>query len=233
MSDQEPAERPATDTEARLREALGTALPPDLRAGLAALAALIDSRAAGGDPGAGPAIAELLRRLAGRQIPAGSSVIAIGDGSQLGDITISDVAGGDVVKLSVIGSQYVAAPSPQEALAAEEARLRAQERVRREAERHDADMALLRKLSVAIYQLRASLHELRALGAFVAAEDLAGYQRAFDEARALMYESRAFLERDFSAITHDLLAIHTSLAGGIKIMLRQRELGLDAADLMD
>lgn len=239
MADDNSGRRAGTSTEALIRDALGEALPPDLLAGVAALAALIDARLGGREarpaPEDGAALAALLQRLAGRQIAAGEAVIAIGGESQLGDITISDVAGGNVIRLSIIGSQHVGAPqaSADEAMRLEAYRLEAQERVRRQAERYDADVALLRRLSVAVYQLRATLQDLRALGEQVMAEDLAGYERAFAEARALMFESRAFLATEFSTITHDILALHTSLAISIRLLLRQSPPIFDRAELME
>lgn len=222
--------------EELLRDALGEEPSADQQGGLAALAALIEARLAGREASSPPAdraaLADLLRQLAGREIAAGDSLIAIGDGSQLGDVSIRDMAGGDMIRISIIGSQHLGAPppSPDEARRLEEFRLEAQERIRRQAARYDADMALLRKLSVAVYQLRAALSDLRALGEYVTAEDLAGYQRTFDETRGLFFESRAFLKLDVGQITHDTLALHTSLVAGIRILLRQSELGLAPTD---
>jgi hypothetical protein len=45
----------------------------------------------------------LLRDLAGQQVQADHALLSFGQGSHLGDVTIGDVAGGNITKLSLRG----------------------------------------------------------------------------------------------------------------------------------
>jgi len=85
---------------------LAAALPPELQAAAPILADLIVILAAdpAAEPGLGTAAPELaasLQALAGRSVPVGSSLISFGADAQLGDVTIGDVAGGNLVSLSI------------------------------------------------------------------------------------------------------------------------------------
>lgn len=93
-----------------LAAALRAALPPELHAGAAALARLLADVANGAlaaDVAAArisgdTALAALVAALAGQRLQADRSLVAFGAGSQIGDVTIGDVAGGDMVKLNVV-----------------------------------------------------------------------------------------------------------------------------------
>lgn len=92
----------AIELEHSIREAIPAAAPADV----AALAQfLVESAATAGSPGkeAHPSIPahlqNLLGVLAGARLQAGQSVISFGSDSQIGDITIGTVAGGDVITL--------------------------------------------------------------------------------------------------------------------------------------
>jgi hypothetical protein len=46
-----------------------------------------------------PGLADALRALAGREVQVNNALITFGSGNQLGDVTINDVAGGNMIKL--------------------------------------------------------------------------------------------------------------------------------------
>lgn len=89
-----------------IERALREALPPELRAQAPALArqiiAATDEAAGEAPPPAAPALAPALRALAGQELRAGQAVVSFGPGAQTGDVTISDVAGGDLVKVTLV-----------------------------------------------------------------------------------------------------------------------------------
>ncbi|NTU86369.1 MAG: hypothetical protein HGA45_44740, partial [Chloroflexales bacterium] len=91
--------QPMIDREqlvAALQQALPTATPEQLQA---LLRRLIAPTSGGAEDAA--LAAELLRQFAGQQIPTASSMISFGAGTQLGDVTISDVAGRDLFKVEL------------------------------------------------------------------------------------------------------------------------------------
>lgn len=98
----------ATETEA-IEQQLRAALPPSLAVHAATLARLLDEAAQGhlspeaaqAQLEANPQLRAAVRALAGRELVDGGPLIRFGEGSQLGDIAIGDVAGGDIVKLQV------------------------------------------------------------------------------------------------------------------------------------
>ncbi len=49
-----------------------------------------------------PDVQPLLQEMAGQEMVAGGSLISFGAGSQLGNVTVGDVAGGHIVKLSIV-----------------------------------------------------------------------------------------------------------------------------------
>jgi len=89
-----------------ITQALAAALPPDLRSAATALAAPIG--ALSDDPSADPGLdtpddtlVAALEALAGQRLVAGGSLLSFNGGAQLGDVSIGDVAGGNVVKFSI------------------------------------------------------------------------------------------------------------------------------------
>jgi hypothetical protein len=98
---------PSSTTE--LEQALHAALPVASEAETAGLARLLRALIAG-DLGpetvreqldADPALAHLLRGLVGQQIGEGQSAVAFGEGSQVGDVSIRDVVGRDLITINV------------------------------------------------------------------------------------------------------------------------------------
>lgn len=87
--------------QAELAQALEDALPPELKHQAAGLAqALVAAAASDGSAAAAdPHYAAAVQALAGQRVRAGAALIDFGAGSQLGDVQIGDVAGGDLVKL--------------------------------------------------------------------------------------------------------------------------------------
>lgn len=57
-----------------------------------------------------PRLHELAWALAGKQLGFGTALVEFGAGSQLGDVTIGDIAGRDVVKINVIVPQQITSP---------------------------------------------------------------------------------------------------------------------------
>lgn len=96
-------------TVANIENALRSALPPNQHSLVSDLAQLLADAISGELPPE-QAHARLktdldltaaLQTLAGRQVSAGSSVISFGTGAQVGDVAIGDVAGRDVIKISL------------------------------------------------------------------------------------------------------------------------------------
>lgn len=85
----------------RLRAELGDSAPaPADSAAVDTLIRTLESAAAG--QGAAAAVpADLLRALAGRTLTEGRSVLTFGPESQLGDVSIGDVAGGTMIKVTL------------------------------------------------------------------------------------------------------------------------------------
>ena len=100
-------------TTASLKTALANALPEVLRTTLGDQLSLItglleDIRKdhLGGEDlrqalAADPALAELGKALAGREVRVGSTVVSFGVGSQMGDVRMRDIAGRDLVQLTL------------------------------------------------------------------------------------------------------------------------------------
>jgi tetratricopeptide (TPR) repeat protein len=90
-------------TTDELERALREALPADQHGKVTALAGLIADAAggAGTHPPVGTNLAPALQSLAGREIRVGSALVSFGADSQIGDITIGDVAGGDIIRVSL------------------------------------------------------------------------------------------------------------------------------------
>ncbi len=88
-----------------LTAALRAALPHDAQRAAPALAELLSavvsgeltSEIAAARLAAEPALAEAVRRLAGTRVSGSAGLISFGSGSQIGDVTISGVAGQDIV----------------------------------------------------------------------------------------------------------------------------------------
>lgn len=85
-----------------IERALREALPAELRDQAPALARQIAAAAAAETPAPAPELAPALRALAGQELRAGHAVVSFGPGAQTGDVTISDVAGGDLVKVTLV-----------------------------------------------------------------------------------------------------------------------------------
>jgi tetratricopeptide (TPR) repeat protein len=85
-----------------LERALRATLPPDLAPRAPALARLIAEALAHPEapPAPAPELTPALQALAGRELRAGEALISFG-ASQLGDVSIGDVAGGDIVRLNL------------------------------------------------------------------------------------------------------------------------------------
>lgn len=86
-----------------LARALQRALPSDLQPYAADLAQALAAAGQDGKSAAevDPVLEPALRALAGRQLQAGDALIDFGDGSQFGDVSIGDVAGGDLTKINL------------------------------------------------------------------------------------------------------------------------------------
>jgi len=101
----------------KLESALAVGLPPAQSEAAAELARLLTDVASGTCTAAEaqqqldglPMLTGLLRALAGREIGDGTGLITFGSGNNFGDITIGDVAGRDLIKLTVT----VVAPASQ------------------------------------------------------------------------------------------------------------------------
>lgn len=94
-----------TDFDATLR----SALPPSLHDAVPAIVQILQAAEAGDSTSeairariaADPSLQQALQRLAGQRLDAGGRLIAFGAGSQVGDVSIGELAGGDIIKLTV------------------------------------------------------------------------------------------------------------------------------------
>ena len=94
---------------AALSTALAVALPADQRGGAQDLAELLAAIAQGSlapeqvatQIAANTDLSQLVRHLAGKQVPLDGTLISFGSGNQLGDVTIGDVVGGNQIKLTI------------------------------------------------------------------------------------------------------------------------------------
>lgn len=104
-----------SDSDTAIKQALQAALPPELHVHIAHLAALLAALTADGTPqGAEPmttaTTAALLGHLAGKELATERAVLNFGQQSQLGDVTIRDVAGNNVIKHNLF--VLVGSPAP-------------------------------------------------------------------------------------------------------------------------
>jgi hypothetical protein len=91
-----------TEIEAALREAL----PLELQATVSALARLIVDMSAGTSPTSEPQaqpneMRAVLAMLAGREVPTSGSVLSFGEGNEVGDVHIRDVAGHNIIRFTI------------------------------------------------------------------------------------------------------------------------------------
>ena len=86
-----------------IERALRAALPAHLHTHAPALARLLADAAAhpSAPAPADPALAPVLAALAGQELRTANALVSFGEGSQLGDVRIGDVAGGDIIQLSL------------------------------------------------------------------------------------------------------------------------------------
>ena len=92
-----------------LSTALSAELPVDQRGGAQDLAELLAAISQGSlEPNhvatqiaARPDLSQLVRSLAGKQVPIEGGLITFGSGNQIGDVTIGDVVGGNQIKLTI------------------------------------------------------------------------------------------------------------------------------------
>jgi len=99
----------AREDVAEVERALRAALPAEAQQEAPGLARLLRDMSAGEISAeaarkrldADPALAQLLRNLVGQQISVGQSAVAFGEGSQVGDVSIRDVAGRDIITVNV------------------------------------------------------------------------------------------------------------------------------------
>jgi hypothetical protein len=119
-------------TDATIEQALQTALPANLHAYIPYLAEALSALASGSSPhiaqppGMQAAATTLISQLAGKQLTTNTSVVGFGDQSQLGDVTIQDVAGHNVIKHNL----FVLVGLPNPAAGAPPPRVDAVDRVR-------------------------------------------------------------------------------------------------------
>jgi hypothetical protein len=94
---------PLPQIETELAQALRRVLPPELGehgdALARAVAAILGGQASAGEPVATDAAAALLQALSGRSFTAARAVVSFGVGNQAGDVTIGDVAAGNIIKV--------------------------------------------------------------------------------------------------------------------------------------
>jgi hypothetical protein len=114
-----PFEPPIDHSQGSLKEQLRAALGPALAghdpavatALVTLLADVVAGRIAADDAqhhvAAISGLSALLHELAGQELQVGRSMISFGAGSQIGDVTIGDVAGRDVIKLGVAIQQTI------------------------------------------------------------------------------------------------------------------------------
>jgi len=96
---------PPPEPALTLTTALRAALPQDAQRSAPALAELLSavvsgeltSEVAAARLAAEPALADAVRRLAGTRVSGSAGLTSFGSGSQVGDVTISGVAGRDIV----------------------------------------------------------------------------------------------------------------------------------------
>lgn len=101
----------------QIDQALQRLLPEERQAERAALARLLGEilrgalkpEAASAQIAADPALQAALRGLAGQQISTTDATVAFGEDNQFGDVTIDEVAGGNITKLTL---NYYEAPDP-------------------------------------------------------------------------------------------------------------------------
>lgn len=109
-----------------LAQALRRALPGELAGESEGLARLIAAATAG--QGAadedGAAVQALLTSLAGRSVTTGQSLVSFGEGSNLGDVAVGDVAGGSIIKVTINLSAGAARAGPPQHHSDEETRHR-------------------------------------------------------------------------------------------------------------
>lgn len=108
LTSPQPQNEPEADVLAHpdtIAKAIAAALPPNLQSLAPKLAdqltILVAKPADEPEPEVAAALGPALAALAGRQLPVGSSLISFGADSQLGDVMIGDVAGGNIVKISI------------------------------------------------------------------------------------------------------------------------------------
>jgi len=107
---------PPPEPALTLTTALRAALPQDAERAAPALAELLSavvsgemtSEVAAARLAAEPALADAVRRLAGTRVSGSAGLISFGSGSQVGDVTISGVAGRDIVTRN--GGDFAGAP---------------------------------------------------------------------------------------------------------------------------
>ena len=91
--------------QAQLEAELYTRMPAELHNQVSELARLVvqatDSQQHNAQIDASALLAPLLQQLRGERVQAGDALVTFGNGNQFNDITIGDVAGGDLVKLHV------------------------------------------------------------------------------------------------------------------------------------
>lgn len=96
-------------TTANIDAALRQHLPADLHPAIPLLAQTLAEASTGAVSSAeaqarlavNPGLADALRALQGQQVTADSTLISFGTGTQMGDISVGDVAGKDVIKLHI------------------------------------------------------------------------------------------------------------------------------------
>ncbi|MBX0331536.1 formylglycine-generating enzyme family protein [Oscillochloris sp. ZM17-4] len=105
---------------AEVERELRAALPAEAQAQAPGLARLLSEladgtirpEALGTRLAADPALAALLRSLVGQQINLGATALSFWEGSQVGDVSIRDVAGRDIITVNVYHGAPTAAPLP-------------------------------------------------------------------------------------------------------------------------
>lgn len=91
------------DTDTTMTKALQAALPPELHTYIPSLVGLFSSLTAEDALSSRPPLTmktatALVAHLAGKELAAEHSIVSFGEQSQLGDVTIHDVAGNNVIK---------------------------------------------------------------------------------------------------------------------------------------
>ena len=114
--------QPPTPTgTAELERALRVALPAESQAqapGLARLLSALDTGVLSAEAlrerlTADPSFAQVLRGLVGQQINLGGMAVSFGEGNQIGDVSIRDLAGRDIVTVNVYHGAPTPAPLPE------------------------------------------------------------------------------------------------------------------------